>query len=173
MSQDPFAPPEPPPLAPELDDQRPRRPAAGPDAALFVESPSKTRPVRYKKPTTSFLFPALAVIGLVSVVGVTARLLRRGAEAVQTASAAPPPPPKPVEYKELGRQDGALVTIEVSPKGARLLLDGAPLPSNPVWLPRGSGPRTLAVAADGYAPHVQEIDADGPRTLKVKLKKVR
>jgi PEGA domain-containing protein len=82
-------------------------------------------------------------------------------------------PAAPVIYQPLAKDDAVLINIAVSPPGARLMLDGEPLPSNPVRLPRGPRPHTLAAAADGFAPTVEEFTADKPKTVHLRLPRTR
>jgi hypothetical protein len=65
--------------------------------------------------------------------------------------------------------DAVLINVAVSPQDARLMLDGEPLPSNPVRLPRGAKPHTLAAAADGFTPAVEEFTADKNKTVRLQL----
>jgi hypothetical protein len=65
--------------------------------------------------------------------------------------------------------DAVLINIAVSPQDARLMLDGEPLPSNPVRLPRGPRPHMLAAAAEGFTPAVEEFTADKHKTIRLRL----
>jgi PEGA domain len=78
-----------------------------------------------------------------------------------------------VIYRPLAEDDAVLVSIQASPREARLMLDGEPLPSNPVRLPRGPKPHKLAATADGFAPMVEEFTADEPKTVKLRLWRAR
>ncbi len=174
---DPFEPPAD-PLAPTVE--------LAVEAALATSAtrhegplpePRRRAPLRYKSPNRLLnlgLF-ALAGVGLVAVVLYGARFLR---ERVEGTSAAPPAiaapaPPKPVTWRPVEKGESALVTVEVTPRSARLLLDGEPLPSNPLRLPRDGSRRTLTASAPGYAPVAQELSADGPKTVRIKLRKAR
>jgi hypothetical protein len=82
-------------------------------------------------------------------------------------------PGKPVIYQPLPKDDAVLVTVTVSPRDVRLVLDGEPLTSNPIRLPRGGKPHTLAAAAAGFAPAVEEFTADKPKTIRLELARAR
>jgi len=84
---------------------------------------------------------------------------------------APPRPARPpvVVYRPLAMDDAVLISVAVSPQGARIMLDGEPLPSNPVRLARGLKPHMLAAAADGFAPAVEEFTADKHKTVRLRL----
>jgi hypothetical protein len=142
-----------------------------------LPAPKRREPLRYQRPNRLLnlgLF-AFAGVGLVAVVLYGARLLRDRVEGTSAAAAAPAAaaPPQPVAWRPVEKGDAVLVTIEVSPKSARLLLDGEPLPSNPVRLPRDGARHTLSASAPGYAPAAQELSAEGPKTVRIKLRKAR
>jgi hypothetical protein len=61
------------------------------------------------------------------------------------------------------------VDIQVTPRQARLMLDGEPLVSNPVRLLRGPKAHKLAATAEGFAPVVEEFVADKARTVRLRL----
>jgi hypothetical protein len=143
------------------------------------EPPAGRAPVVYQKPSRGagnlLVFP-LAAVGLVAIVAVGARLLKGGYDqAAGPAGGAGAAPEKAVEWRALDKDDAVLVTVEVTPKiaGARLLLDGEPLPSNPARLPRGKAPRKIAVLADGYEPAAELVVPDAPKTLKLTLTRAK
>ena len=131
------------------------------------------QPVKYRKPpggVGNFVLFGLAALGLGAAVLFGARMLKRGVEAAPTIQALKPAPApaKPVVWKAVDTGDGVLVTVEVSPRSARLLLDGEPLPSNPLRLLKGST-HTIAGMADGFQPAKVEVTATQPRTIRLKL----
>jgi hypothetical protein len=82
-------------------------------------------------------------------------------------------PDQPVIYRPLPADDGVLVRIQVLPREARIMLDGEPLQSNPVRLPRRATAHRLAATANGYDPKVVEFTADAPRTVRLDLARAR
>ena len=109
-----------------------------------------------------------AVVGAASVGGSLTR--RVSALVVRQPQ---PAKPQPVVYRPLAQDDAVLVDVQVSPHGARLMLDGEPLESNPVRLPRDNHPHTLAASARGYAPEVKEFTAEAPKTVRLHLARAR
>ena len=182
---DKFAPPglgsdEPMELAAHTPPPRPATLAEPNEIAPEHVIAASRKPVKYKGPDAGFptyVFWALAAVGLGVVVIGGARLLRRSvegpdpAEAAQAAAAAPVA--KPVQWKSVGKGDEVLVTIEIAPKAgrkARLLLDGAPLASNPVLLARGSK-HTVSAVADGFEPASLDVTADAPKAIRLELRR--
>lgn len=131
------------------------------------------KPIEYKKPTgglsNAVLF-GFAGLGLLAVVGVGAKLLRSAHDEIGQAPEAAPIPPR-TEYKALAADDAVLITVNASPRNARLLLDGEPLPSNPVRLPRSKTQHKIAAFADGYEAAAEIVVADTPKTISIKLRK--
>ena len=170
-TRDPFAPPD--------DGQTPLELAAAParpraTAAEPLPLPQPRARVVYPKPpggASNLLLWTFAAVGFVALAAGGVWLWRRQAAGAEQARA-PAPPPKPVVWQTLPRGEGVLVTIDVAPRSARLLLDGEPLPSNPVLLPRGSV-HHLAALADGFEPANESLTADGARTVRVRLKRAR
>jgi hypothetical protein len=143
-----------------------------PGSAPAALSPRK--PVKYRRPLVSWVTVVVlgfAVVGAAAVGNMAFRRVTRIAltprATTRTAPAAP------VVYRELAKDDAVLVNIQVSPREARLMLDGEPLVSNPVRLPRGPAVHSLAGTADGYAPMVEEFTADKPKTVHLKLGRPR
>lgn len=135
-------------------------------------NPAPRAPVRYKGPRSSWV--VVAVLGLAGIgIFALAYLFVPRLKAWVDGGARPGAvlPHKPVVYRELARDDAVLVTVEVSPRSARLLLDGDPLPSNPVRLPRDGALHRLSALADGHEPAELPFVADKVKTVKIKLKK--
>jgi hypothetical protein len=178
---DPFAPADLPDLASDLE--LADRPAPPPrPAATLAEAPrpavSARTPVAYKQPdggVGTYIIWALALVGVGAGVVFGARFLRRGVEAPVAAAPAKAAPPAPVHWQALGHGDDVLISVELQPRlgrEARLLLDGAPLPSNPVALPRGSR-HVITAMAEGYAAADLDVTADAAKSVKLRLEKAR
>lgn len=168
---DPFRPPEDSGHAPlELAPAPERRPA--PEQTVPPIVPSSPEPVvhaRLPGGAGNLVLWGFAALGVLAIVGAGAYFLRRGVQV--TAAAAPAAEePKPVTWKEVGTGNAVLVTVEVKPRNARLLLDGTPLPSNPVRLARGSTHR-IGAMADGYAASAVEVTADEEKTVTIALER--
>lgn len=182
---DPFAPPESSTEHGSLSLDV-RAPAARSTSATLADTtspaqPAVRKPVTYKRPdggVATYIIWALAAAGLGALILGGARLMRgavEGRPASPPAVAAKPAAAPPVQWKEVARGDTVLITIDVSPRPAQkatLLLDGAPLPSNPVALTRGSK-HTIAALLDGYEPITEEVTADAAKSVRLSLTKSR
>lgn len=185
LPSDPFAPPE------STSEQDPlaldiRAPAPTARSATLADTagaaqPTARKPVAYKRPDggpATYIIWALAAAGLGALILGGARLMRGAvegrpatpagpnAQAAQPAAAA-----APIQWKEVTRGDTVLVTIELHPRAARpatLLLDGSPLPSNPVSLTRGSK-HAIAAVLDGYEPATVDVTADATKSVRLTL----
>jgi hypothetical protein len=132
--------------------------------------PQRRKPLRYKRPGTgwvTFVILGFAAVGMAAVGGSAVKKLLRVSMPVVTH----PAPAKPVTYASVSRDDAVLVTVQVSPHNARLMLDGEPAVSNPLRILRGRTQHRIAASAPGYQPAVQEFTADAGRTLRLTLKK--
>ena len=147
--RDPFRPPGQEERRIELGDVK-ARPPSQTTAAVVPSSPRSTgltrRPLKYRRPGVSWVTVVVlgfAAVGAAAVGGVIFKKV--------TGLAVTPPrvalPGKPVIYQPLAKDDAVLITVTVSPRDARLVLDGEPLTSNPMRIPRGTKPHTLAAAA--------------------------
>jgi hypothetical protein len=186
----PFLPPDlsgddaPAPL--ELSDVPKRPQPAAPRAEIDLDTspviPPPRPAVSYKNPDAAgrTVLVLLLAAGGLGVVFLGIKLLRgkgdsRPVQAQGQLAAPAPAPEKPVVWRALAKGDDVLVTVEVEPRTARgttLLLDGNPLPSNPVSLPRGSEHR-IAATAPGHEPDVVAFTADAPRSVKLTLRRAR
>jgi hypothetical protein len=137
--------------------------------------PEARRPVAYKGPPggfSNFVLWAFAGLGLLGAGGMGIRYLMNVSAPAAPAAAAPgparaaAPPEKPVVWKAVETGDGVLVQVD-APRNARLLLDGQPLPSNPVRLARGSV-HTIAAVTDAGAQASVSVTADRPKTVKLR-----
>jgi hypothetical protein len=108
----------------------------------------------------------LAVVGAYTVT-------RRAVRNIHAVATAPEPEPGPPVYRPLPADDGVLIDVDVSPAQARLLLDGLPLPSRPLRLPRGTTPHRLTATADGYEPGAVDLVPDAAKTIRVRLARAK
>jgi hypothetical protein len=128
--------------------------------------------VVYKKPVSgaaNLLLWTFATLGFVGVASAGVWVWRGRAAAPEAA-----PPAKPVVWHSVARGDEVLVTVEILPKAAsnaRLVIDGDPAISNPMLLPRGR--HKIAAVADGFAATTVEVTADAPKTVRLRLERVR
>jgi hypothetical protein len=77
-----------------------------------------------------------------------------------------------VTWKPVQTGDAVLVTVEVTPRSARLLLDGGPMPSNPARLDKGTS-HTITAMAPGFETATAEVAAKEATTIRLRLKKAR
>jgi hypothetical protein len=173
---------------PELALGREVRRAPAPVAGDPAEPPlpaSPRQPVAYKKPPGgigNFVIWIFAAVGLGAAVLFGAGVLKRGVEGSRAApsgaatiGAAPSraaEPARPVTWKPVQTGDAVLVTVEVTPRSARLLLDGAPMPSNPARLDSGTS-HTITAMAPGFETATAEVAAKEATTIRLRLKKAR
>jgi hypothetical protein len=187
--EDPFAPPgtagaggpEEPDLQLTREVGRAPAPVAGDPDEPGLAAAART-PVSYRKPpggVGNFVIWMFAAVGLGAAVMFGAGVLKRGVETnrpspqaatIQAAPAAAPA--RPVTWKPIERGTAVLVTIEVVPRTARLLLDGGPMPSNPVHLDKGSS-HTVTAQAPGFEPATAEVTAQEATTVRLRLKRAR
>ena len=190
--EDPFAPPgtsgvggsDEPELALGREVRRAPAPVAG-DPGEPALSTAARQPVVYKKPTGgfgNFLIWAFAAVGLGAAVLFGAGVLKRGVEGgrpgsapaatIQAAPSKGAAPARPVTWKAVEQGPAVLITVEVTPRSARLLLDGIGPPSNPLHLDKGSN-HTITAMAPGFEPGTAEVTAEEATTVRLRLKKSR
>lgn len=80
-------------------------------------------------------------------------------------------PATEARWSPLVKDDAVLVEIDVRPRDARLLLDGDPLPSNPLRLPRSTLRHKVVGMADGMAAAEAEFVPDRAQTVRLRLSK--
>jgi hypothetical protein len=139
----------------------------------LLEVPTVRKPLRYRPPRTSWLTVVVlgfAGVGLVAVAGLAFKKVKGLSLPIGHREQ---PVERPVVYHELPQDNAVLVEVRVTPRDARLILDGEPVTSNPLRVARGPGLHKLAATAEGYAPLVEEFTADGPRTLHLRLPRAR
>jgi hypothetical protein len=170
---DPFLPPGGGGETPELAELPSRAKATvdiTPPPRLMVRPP-RERPLKYKRPRTSWVtvfILAFAAVGMAVVGGTLLKKLFGGKDrtaeaAIEEARAA--------HYSSLSKDDAVLVTVVVTPRDARLMLDGDHTVSNPLRLLRSKTPHKLSVTAPGYLSVIQEIVPDASKTIRFELKK--
>lgn len=152
-------------------------PQAPAEAAPLAPQPAETRrPLEYRKPRASWVTVMILGFACVGVAAIGAALIKKmsGVSILSKREAAlqaqqQQQQQQPTVYRALAQDDGVLVTVQVTPREAQLLLDGEPLVSNPVRLPRGTRAYKIAATADGFAPRIHEFTPDAPKTIKLKL----
>jgi serine/threonine-protein kinase len=111
---------------------------------------------------------AVGVIAAVVLLGGEPRRDLPQAHASATAASAAVPAPAP---SSAAPARSVRLSVEVTPPGARIHLDGRPLEHNP-YEPAADGSRhLLVIEADGYAPHEREIVFDRDHAIVVALVK--
>jgi serine/threonine-protein kinase len=105
-----------------------------------------------------------ALAGAVVIAAIAAVAIKRApttpAPAPVVAAVVPPAPAPPSKVA---------IRISVTPPGARVSVDGVPLATPFLELPRGSAPPTLRAEADGFVPVSQQVPTDGDRTVTIQL----
>jgi hypothetical protein len=153
------------------DPFHPRTPGEQDEVPLSeaADVPERRAPVKYRRPGVSWVTVVVlgfAAVGVAAVAGSAFKRVGRMAFLPSASKA-----PAPVVYNELAKDSSVLVSIQVTPASARLILDGEPLSSNPVRLSRGT--HKIAATAGGFSPLVQEFTADAPKTLRLKLTRAK
>jgi hypothetical protein len=149
------------------------------DAQLLV--PEGRKPVVYKQQggfgnLVIWLIGGACLVGAAAFGAVAAKRMfadktaPTGAAGGPAAAGAAAAPAKPVTWTAVTKGDAVLVTVEATPRHARLSIDGAALESNPIRLARG-GTHIVQAVADGFEPASAQIVADGAKTVRLKLKK--
>ena len=133
--------------------------------------PERQQPVKYKKPGTSWVTVVIlgfAAVGMAAVGGTLLKKVFAGKE--RTAESAVEEA-KAIRYSSLSKDDAVLVTVVVSPRDARLMLDGDHTVSNPLRFLRSKTPHKVSASAPGYVAAIQEVVPDGSKTIRFTLKK--
>jgi hypothetical protein len=168
---DPFQAPGADSAAPELATQPTRAAGTEPVVVTPMAPPQRRQPVKYKRPGTSWVTVVVlgfAAVGM-SAIGGTALKKLMGKDAKPTPIEVAQQ--KAITYSSLSKDDAVLVTVQVSPRDARLTLDGEPAVSNPLRVLRSKSKHRISATAEGYEPGQQEFTADAPRTIRLRLKK--
>jgi hypothetical protein len=143
-----------------------------PPHLVVVDAPQRRKPLRYKKPGTSwvtFVILGFAAVGMAAIGGTVLKKFFGAKE--KTPAAMAEDARKAASYSMLSKDDAVLVTVVVSPRDARLMLDGEHTVSNPLRFLRSKTSHRLSVSAPGYAPAIQEVVPDGHKTIRFNLKK--
>jgi hypothetical protein len=167
---DPFQAPGSEAAAPELVAQPPRAAATDPVIAPMAP-PQRRQPLHYKRPGTSWVTVVVlgfAAVGMAAIGGTAMKkLMGKDTKATPIEVAQQ----KAITYSALSKDDAVLITVQVTPRDARLTLDGEPAVSNPLRVLRSKSQHRIAATAQGYEAGQQEFTADGPRTIRLRLKK--
>jgi len=178
-TDDPFLPPgaaesETPDLA-ELPSRAKQTVDITPPPRLAINTePQRRKPLRYKKPGTSwvtFVILGFAAVGMAAIGGTVLKKIFGTRERAPSTIAEEAR--KAAGYSTISRDDAVLVTVVVTPRDARLMLDGDHTVSNPLRFLRSKTAHKLSVSAPGYAPAIQEIVPDAHKTIRLNLKKQR
>jgi len=92
---------------------------------------------------------------------------------VQEATGATAPAQEPAAAKKPAQASKVRISLELTPPGAKVLVDGRPTANNPLLLKKNRRPYKLRIEAAGHAPHEQDLMADADRVLKIELQKTR
>jgi hypothetical protein len=174
-SNDPFLPPGSDAQAPELAELPSRAKQTvditPPPMAAMSPRPERRQPLKYKKPGTSwvtFVILGFAAVGMAAIGGTA---LKRIFGAKEQNAVTKAQEVRKASYTMLSKDDAVLVTVVVSPRDARLMLDGEHTVSNPLRFLRSKTSHKISVSAPGYAPSIQEVVPDAHKTIRVTLKK--
>jgi len=132
-------------------------------------------PLKYVTPRSSLITLVVLVFAIVGAFTITIGTLKGVESAVagfvkrMLEGSGDEKSDEPPVYTPVVRDDAVLVRVEVTPADARLTLDGEPIESNPLRLPRNDKVRRLVAAAAGYAPAFAEIAADKAKVVRLKL----
>ena len=145
-----------------------------PPGLTVTTQPQRRKPLRYKKQGTSWVtivILAFAAVGMAAVGGTLLKKVFGSKE--KTPAAMAEDARKAVGYSTISKDDAVLVTVVISPRDARLMLDGEHTVSNPLRFLRSSTSHRISVSAPGYAPAIQEVVPDAHKTVRFSLKKQR
>jgi hypothetical protein len=165
---DPFQPPEADAAAPDLV-TLPARAATEQPMPVAAPAPERRKPLRYKRPGTSwvtFVVLGFAAVGMAAVGGTAFKKLMGQRPEAPVAKAE-----KAMTYSALSKDDAVLITIEGLPRDAHLTLDGEPAVSNPLRLLRSKDKHRVAVSAQGFESATQDFTAEASKTLRLHLRK--
>lgn len=145
--------------------------------SVEVHSAQSIRPP--KRRTTAALVGALAASSLFLMVLLIVVLLKRQATPTPSVELAAPPPStataetRPTTEPAEPAPARVQVKIRVSPRDAKITLDGEHLVDNP-WVaevPRGQKSHSLVVEADGYETERRSIVFDSAKDLEIALRR--
>ena len=112
---------------------------------------------------------AAAGAGIVLLLGAGAAALWLALSAVREDAPLPPVP----RSTPAASAETATVQLEGVPDGARVSLDGAPMPGSEIRLPRATGDHELRVEATGFEPWTQRVSFERDSTVSVALRPVQ
>jgi hypothetical protein len=157
-----------------------RLPERGASGMFRVADPAAA-PQEFKAPregASNLVLWAFAGLGVLAVIGSAVRFLRGSSPETAAVTAAAPgtpavqAPAQPTVWNPVELGPNVVITVDVSPRSARLLLDGEPIVSNPVALTRGSK-HTIGALADGFEGSLTTVTADRRKTVRIVLRKAR
>ena len=173
MSRDPFLPPEvnqaPLPqvverLTPEgtlaTDENRKRHRRAARKYRRPLNTPLVIWFLAFVGAGCLFLLFTRGIKGLMNL-----RLDQEAARAFERATA------RPTQWQGVTQGPSVLIDLQLSPRDARVFIDGQLASSNPVMLPQSDRTHEVLVAAPGYQERLVKVTANKPATLAIKLRK--
>lgn len=135
----------------------------------------KRRRLKVRRPKTySLMMFGLAVIGALTVFGYLVKSLKMTAPDIVAAA-------MDIDIEKLlqgepeayrpprGIVDGVLITLEVTPRDARIYLDGKAVQSNPVRVERSKAALEFLVWDVGYTPYKVKVTPSDDKTVAVRL----
>jgi hypothetical protein len=138
-----------------------------------LAAPRPLQPAKYKKPRASWVTVVILAFAAVGMAAVGGNLLKKIFGGREHTAESALEQAKAIQYSSLSKDDAVLVTVMVSPRDARLMLDGDHTVSNPLRFLRSKTPHKITVSAPGYAPAFQEVVPDATKTIRFTLKKQR
>ncbi|MDX2019208.1 MAG: PEGA domain-containing protein [Deltaproteobacteria bacterium] len=173
MTRDPFLPPEGPPAPPP--EVQPRPEPGGTLATEDVRKRHRRAATKYRRPMNTpliiwfFAFVGAGCLFLLFTKGIKGlmnlRLDREAARAFERATA------KPTQWRGVQQGESVLIDMELSPRDARVFVDGQPANSNPVMLPKANQTHDIVVVAPGFVERAVKVTANKPAKISVKLEK--
>jgi hypothetical protein len=133
--------------------------------------PERQQPVKYKKPGTSWVTVVILGFAAVGMAAVGGTLLKKVLGAKDRTAESAVEEAKALRYSSLSKDDAVLVTVVVSPRDARLMLDGDHTVSNPLRFLRSTTRHKVSASAPGYVAAIQEVVPDASKTIRFTLKK--
>jgi serine/threonine-protein kinase len=158
--------------------QTPRTPARIDQSDSAASLPNEARtivaipPRAAKRPYAAIALVAAAVVG--GAIMLRGRTGSGGAAVAPPASVAAPVTPAGAAASNSAAPKRVEVKLDITPRDARIFLDGHPLSSNPYAgsLPADGSRHELRVEAEGYSPEVRSVALDADLNVIVQLEKL-
>lgn len=173
MTRDPFLPP-PEPHAP-TPDLAARPDPGGTLATDEMRKRHRRAATKYRRPLNTplliwfFAFVGAGCLFLLFTKGIKGlmnlRLDREAAEALRRVTE------KPTKWTAVSQGESVLVDVDVSPRDARVFINGQLASSNPVILPKSQKTYNVLVAAPGFQERLVKVTAIKSVKVSVKLTK--